>query len=324
LIVPSMKPAQAPERMNADGSFMLSSAPNPAPRRPRSDGKRDSEEEPMRGKIFAAVACVAGVAIATVGAAVARTSADEVQLRALMNANEEVPAPTGNTAGARGTFTATAVKSSSGATLRWRLTFTGLTGDATAAHIHTGVTGQPGPVVVPLCGPCSSGATGTSEVDAALLAAIQSGGAYVNVHTGANRAGEIRAQITSLATLRTALTAAQEVPKPKGAARASGRFTVTAVRTGGSAVISWRLAFARLTGRAAAAHIHVGRRGVAGPVAVPLCGPCRNGASGRATVTGAVLAALESGRGYVNVHTARNPAGEVRGQIAPVPLQITP
>ena len=55
-------------------------------------------------------------------------------------------------------------------------------------------------------------------------------------------------------------------------------------------------------------------------VIVPLCAPCRSGARGRATVDGSVLDALESGRSYVNVHTKKNPAGEIRGQIAAVPL----
>jgi hypothetical protein len=96
------------------------------------------------------------------------------------------------------------------------------------------------------------------------------------------------------------------------------------VKTGASAVVTWRLTFSRLTGRAVAAHIHLGRPGVAGRVAVPLCGPCRTGATGRATVTGAVLAALETGRPYVNVHTTRNPAGEIRAQIPAIPLTITP
>ena len=62
--------------------------------------------------------------------------------------------------------------------------------------------------------------------------------------------------------------------------------------------------------------MHLGRPGVAGPVAVPLCGPCLTGAHGIARVPVKVRAALLSGGAYVNVHTAKNKAGEVRGQVA--------
>jgi len=44
----------------------------------------------------------------------------------------------------------------------------------------------------------------------------------------------------------------------------------------------------------------------------------------KATVTGLTLAALEAGRAYVNVHTRRNPGGEIRAQIPAIPLTITP
>ena len=87
-------------------------------------------------------------------------------------------------------------------------------------------------------------------------------------------------------------------------------------------MVAWRLTFSKLTGKAVAAHIHSGVRGKAGPVIVPLCAPCRNGARGRATVDASVLGALEAGRAYVNVHTRKNPAGEIRGQIAAVELTI--
>lgn len=278
----------------------------------------------MRWNTFAAATCAAGLAIVAAGGAGARISAEEVQLRALLNAASEVPAPTGDVASARGTFTAATTRTATGATLQWRLTFSSLTGDAASAHIHTGSRGQAGPVVVALCGPCTSGATGSADVDAALLRTIQAGGAYANVHTATNRAGEVRGQLGSVASVRPVLNSRQEVPRPKGAGAASGRFTATAVKTGSSAVLTWRLSYSKLTGRAAAAHIHIGRRGVAGPVALALCGPCRSGASGKATVAGAALAALESGRAYANVHTARNPAGEIRGQIPAIPLTITP
>ena len=279
----------------------------------------------MRSIRLTALACAAGIAVVVAGSAVARTSADRVQLRALLGSAEEVPAPSGDVSNARGTFVASATKTATGATLSWTLTFSNLTGNAIAAHIHSGARGQAGPVSVALCGPCTSGATGTADITSAVLSTIQSGGAYVNVHTPTNPAGEIRAQLGSIATVRPTLNARQEVPRPKGATgRAAGRFTATAVKTGSSAVVTWRLTYSRLTGRAVAAHIHLGRRGVAGAVAVALCGPCRSGAAGKATVTGPALAALESGRAYVNVHTSRNPAGEIRGQIPAIPLTITP
>lgn len=278
----------------------------------------------MSSSFFAVIACAAGVAVFAAGAAPARTAADSIQLRALLNTTEEVPSPSGNVANARGTFTATATKTSTGASLQWRLTFRDLSGPAAAAHLHTAPRGTAGPVTLALCGPCTSGVTGTAEIDAAFLKTIQSDGAYANVHTPTNKAGEIRAQLTSVRSVRTILNARQEVPKPKGAARAAGGFTITAVKSGSSAVVTWRLTFSKLTGRVAAAHIHIGQRGVAGPVTLALCGPCRNGATGRATVRGGGLAALEAGRAYVNVHTARNPAGEIRGQIPAIALTITP
>ena len=90
-----------------------------------------------------------------------------------------------------------------------------------------------------------------------------------------------------------------------------------------SAVLVWRLTFSRLTGKAIAAHIHSGVRGKAGPVIVPLCTPCRTGARGRVTVDASVLSALQSGRTYVNVHTTKNPAGEIRGQLGAAALTIS-
>lgn len=108
------------------------------------------------------------------------------------------------------------------------------------------------------------------------------------------------------------LTAAQEVPKQtvKNAV-ASGGFHATL--TGKK--LRWTLTFSKLTGPATAAHIHMGAMGKAGNVVVPLCGPCKNGQSGTATLTAAVLAAAGKHLLYVNVHTAKNPGGEIRGQV---------
>ena len=109
-----------------------------------------------------------------------------------------------------------------------------------------------------------------------------------------------------------ALNAGQEIPHAKGMMNgASGRFTATVTGT----TMKWNLTFAHLSGAAAAAHIHSGVRGTSGPVLVPLCGPCTSGVSGSMAVTSAQIAAMTAGKDYVNVHTAKNPGGEIRGQI---------
>jgi len=112
--------------------------------------------------------------------------------------------------------------------------------------------------------------------------------------------------------LRAALNARQEVPKQvvKNPA-ATGTFTGTLSGT----KLTWSLSFRKLTGPATAAHIHLGRPGKAGPVAVPLCGPCTSVARGSATLTAAQVKAVLGGGTYVNVHTAKNPAGEIRGPL---------
>ena len=269
-----------------------------------------------------AVGLVLGLVIA--GAAGARSQATRIQIVATMVAGDETPTPKGEVASARGSFTGTLTKSESGTVLNWQLSFGSLTGDAIAAHIHIADRGTAGPVVVPLCSPCTSGATGTANVNATVLEAIQNDRAYVNVHTKTNPAGEVRGQVSPAATVKTSLRASQERPKPKGSVRrARGAFTVTITKQSSSAVLVWQLTFSRLTGKAFAAHIHSGARGKPGPVIVPLCAPCRTGARGRATVNASVLKALQSGRTYVNVHTAKNPAGEIRGQVGAAALTIS-
>jgi hypothetical protein len=113
------------------------------------------------------------------------------------------------------------------------------------------------------------------------------------------------------------LTAGAEVPKPTGVpAAATGRFIVTTVEPKtGKVKLTWKLTFAHLSGKALQAHIHLGKRGKAGNVLVALCAPCKNGQTGKALVARSVENDLEAGKTYVNVHTVKNPAGEIRGQI---------
>ena len=71
-----------------------------------------------------------------------------------------------------------------------------------------------------------------------------------------------------------------------------------------------------MTGPATAAHIHMGAVGKAGNVVIALCTPCKSGVHGKKTLSRAVKKALIHHKLYVNVHTAKNPNGEIRGQLA--------
>ena len=117
--------------------------------------------------------------------------------------------------------------------------------------------------------------------------------------------------------LSATLNAKSEVPKQAVATPAAvGKFVGTLTESGSSKTIKWTLTFSKLSGPAGAAHIHLGKAGKAGAVIVPLCGPCKSGAHGTVKVTEKIVKAIESGAAYVNIHTTKNPAGEIRGQIA--------
>jgi hypothetical protein len=145
-----------------------------------------------------------------------------------------------------------------------------------------------------------------------LVTALLAGGAIALVTT----AIALGAARTEAYKVSSTLTAKAEVPAPKGAANAGGTFSGGYVeKANGSAVLTWKLTYSKLTGAATAAHIHMGKPGVAGAVIVPLCGPCTSGKVGKATISKSVVETLEKGQAYVNVHTAKNAGGEIRGQV---------
>ena len=110
--------------------------------------------------------------------------------------------------------------------------------------------------------------------------------------------------------------AGQEFPKQVvKVPGARGAFSGTLTKHGSGAKLTFKLTFSHLSAPAFAAHIHLGKPGVAGNVIVPLCAPCKSGAHGTKTVSGAIAGAIEAGKTYVNVHTVKNPAGEIRGQV---------
>lgn len=139
---------------------------------------------------------VAGAAVFLLAAAIAAGAARSTYaVSAKLTPGADVPKPKG-AAGANGAFSGSYKENKAGgAVLTWRLSFSGLTGPALQAHIHLGKPGKSGNVLVPLCAPCANGARGTAKITKKVIEALESGSAYVNVHTKKNLPGEIRGQI---------------------------------------------------------------------------------------------------------------------------------
>jgi hypothetical protein len=136
-----------------------------------------------------------GLALALVVIGVASAASKETyKLKATLNAAQEIPKQAVKVTGAAGAFTATMTEKGK---IAWKLTYSGTSGPVMAAHIHLAKAGKAGPVIVALCGPCHSGQTGTGHATAAQVKAIEAHGAYVNLHTAKNPAGEIRGQVST-------------------------------------------------------------------------------------------------------------------------------
>jgi hypothetical protein len=153
-------------------------------------------------------------------------------------------------------------------------------------------------------------------------ALVSSSGSAAPLATGTTSETETsETETTEQATTRyrASISSSAEVPKPTGVRpNAGGTFTVMLTDKGSSYSLKWTLAFRNLTGRATAAHIHRGKVGKAGPVILALCGPCTSGRTRTVPASNAVVNAMKAGSTYVNVHTAKNKAGEIRGQIRKV------
>ena len=112
--------------------------------------------------------------------------------KAALDAKSEVP-PNASTASG----TADIDYDAASKKLSWKITYSGLTGPATAAHFHgPAETGKNAGVEVAIPNAGSSPVEGSATLTDAQAADLTSGKLYINFHTAANPGGEIRGQVT--------------------------------------------------------------------------------------------------------------------------------
>ncbi len=131
-------------------------------------------------------------------------------------------------------------------------------------------------------------------------------------------------------TYRVDMTPASVVSRPLAPKTAEGFFAakLVIVKWRPLATLAWRLELSglssRSTSRAVEAHVHAGRPGTVGPEVIRLCGPCPPHARGSTTLPASIARQISGSdfwpggpeRAYVDVHTRRNPRGEIRGSLA--------
>lgn len=138
----------------------------------------------MNKPVFVTLAL--GAAIAFAGPACAE------KLKATLDGKSEVPANTSAGAG-----TADLDYDAGSKKLSWKVTYSGLSGPATAAHFHgPAETGKNAGVAVAIPNAASSPVEGSATLTDAQAADLLAGKLYVNIHTAANPGGEIRGQVT--------------------------------------------------------------------------------------------------------------------------------
>jgi hypothetical protein len=139
---------------------------------------------------FLRATLIAGLATAALAGCGMMSKSNTASFSGAMNAASEVPPNM-----TRGSGMAEAWLNKDTNVLKYKITYTGLSGPATGAHFHgPAAAGANAGVVLPFANPASP-IEGQATLTPAQAADLMSGKWYANIHTAANPAGEIRGQM---------------------------------------------------------------------------------------------------------------------------------
>ena len=140
---------------------------------------------------FSTRAALAALALSAAVAASAPAFAEVMMYKSVLNGAVEVPPNDSKGTGAVEATYDTATKK-----MAWTITYSGLTGPATAAHFHgPAAVGAAAPPVVPIKGELASPIKGEATLTDAQAAEVKAGMWYLNIHTAMHKDGELRGQV---------------------------------------------------------------------------------------------------------------------------------
>jgi hypothetical protein len=182
--------------------------------------------------------------------------------------------------------------------------------NATAVDLHLAAPGENGAVTHPLT-PISNHMTGSVTLTSNEQMDITSDMLYVDVQTPANPGGEVRGQLMPVgATLFVAnATAGQELPATTSLATGHGSFVLSADGT----TVVYHIA---TTATATDVRLQRAIGGLVGPVSDDIS-PVSQTMDGTLQISATDPMDLQAGHVYLNIVTAANQAGELRGQLIP-------
>lgn len=207
-------------------------------------------------------------------------------------------------------------------TLTYMVQLNGLKSPATAAHLHIGSLGGNGGVAIDFTpninGNIIMGKASGSSINSTVINLLFAGDIYVNIHNDSNANGEIRGQVYPLMrkSFVVEMNGMNQVPMVNTNAIGSGVISIDRNTTNAHImIVSTGLMTSDI-------HLHKAAKGSNGGVIfdmVPFL--ANNGvfmywkSTDSNPFTMAAASAIRKDSVYVNVHTAANPNGEIRGQI---------
>jgi hypothetical protein len=230
-----------------------------------------------------------------------------LRLGATMTAREQVPAVHGSGETGTATFSLDALRS----TLEYTVTHT--VAAPTGAHLHLGIAGENGEVLLPLA--VAPGVlSGTLRLTPEQASHIAQGRVYVDIHSADHPDGVIRGQVVLPGEIVyvARLTADQVSDSTASSGEGLGAFLVD----GTTNRMRFELRARGMVGAPTRALVGMGPAGVEGPVVLDLTDPKTPAAvrlAGARTIDSSEP--LDLGRWYVALHSRSFPMGELRGQI---------